>query len=325
MRLLAILALALAVSSPAQAVEIGKVHFNQTEIEEKSASVDVSDPMAIFEAVFDQLADQVTVYPTENYFYFNFFANGTKFSGNLRLHPDDREKGLVHFAFFDTSDSSDIHHIELTQDNGVTLNKVTSLVYRMSFKERVVTFRLNPIAQDDPGAPTVGAGEIFVGRGFDESGLTFALVYNPTANVFIWVLDPDQSMPVPMAPVGAGVDVHVLSGFAFHRRAPEGRQVLLGVDHYNVVRNTWFDGPFDQLPDNWLHETQFQALAERAYPGLQGQINARGEYSDMEARLAVMPYMQYRNLTELVTRMQGCDVPGYQLPEAQVLACLHRQ
>ena len=47
----------------------------------------LDDPKEVFARVFEQLESEVIVYPTENYYYFSFFANGRKYSGNLRLHP----------------------------------------------------------------------------------------------------------------------------------------------------------------------------------------------------------------------------------------------
>lgn len=52
----------------------------------------------VFQFVFNQLPDEVTVYPTENYYYYSFYHNGIELSGNIRLDALDRDKGIVHFA-----------------------------------------------------------------------------------------------------------------------------------------------------------------------------------------------------------------------------------
>jgi len=307
-----------------KAMDLGPVSFNETEINAKSATIDAEDGMAVFQAIFAQMPDQVMIYPTENYYYFNFYANGTKYSGNMRLHPDDRDNGLLHFAYFDTADSAKLTYLQMTEKDGITLTKLSDLAYRLTHNERSVTMRMNPLAQTDPGAPTVAQGESFVGRGFDESGLTFTLIFNQAANSFLWVLDPEQRTEVTITPAAQKLGIHLLSGFAFYQAEPEGRQILLGVDQHQAVRNTWYDGPFDQLPDNWLPDTKFRAFVERSMPGLQGQINDRGEYLEGEARVAVMPYMHYRNMQELVTRIQSCEPPGYQMPPGSMMACLFR-
>ena len=51
--------------------------------------------------VLESLPDRVKVYPTENYYYFHFFHQGVRYAGNLRLDMMDRDKGKLHFAYFE--------------------------------------------------------------------------------------------------------------------------------------------------------------------------------------------------------------------------------
>lgn len=283
------------------------VRLNETWIEAQQRGLDVSDVRAVFDFVFGQLPDTVDVWPTENYYYFMFTANGRDYSGNLRLHPEDREAGLIHFAIFDTADPSRFGHALLGEDDGVTVRRRGALIYEVSSGRQSVTFRLNAIDQTDPGAPLIVENETFVGRSFDESGLIFLLVFNEAANRFLWVLDRDQPASVPFAAMAPDLEVHVPSGFVFWRSPGEERRLLVGVDADQTARNTYFDGPFDQLPDNWLAETQFREFAERWQPALAGRMNARGEFAGGEGRLAVTPYMQYEQLSEVWHRVKACD------------------
>ncbi len=298
---------AIAVAWQANADEIGDVHFNQTWIEDQARDVDVTDPRAILAQVFSALPDRPFVWPTENYYYFRFTANGVDYGGNFRLHPVERDEGLINFAYFDTGDPSQFHHLLLGPDDGVDVERLSATEYAVTFDGRTVTFVLNPISQTDPGPPLVGPKEAFIGRGFDELGLAFLLVFNETIDRFIWILDAEQPAPVPLAPMAPDLDVHVSSGFVFYRPPGEERHILAGVDAHEVVRNTYFDGPFDQLPDNWLPETRFQELALRADPNLRGAINARGEFEGRTARMAVMPYLQYNELGEVWQQVRACD------------------
>ena len=59
----------------------------------------INDALSVFKMVLESLPDSVTVYPTENYYYFKFNYGGTQFSGNIRLENERRDKGQVHFAF----------------------------------------------------------------------------------------------------------------------------------------------------------------------------------------------------------------------------------
>lgn len=152
--------------------------------------------------------------------------------------------------------------------------------------------------------------------------MIFSLVFNGAANTFLWVLDPEQTMPVELVDLTPQTKLHILSGFAFFQRDADSRKILIGVDQHNVIRNNYFDGPFDQLPDNWLPETDFKALVERSIPSLQGQINARGEYNEMEARVAVMPYMHYTSLADLLDRQSACLSSTPMGQNALFLACM---
>jgi len=90
-------------SALAQGVERPRVHFNQTWIEEatRAHKLEMTEAMAVFALVFQSLPDRVQVYPTENYYYFSFLANGTQYHGNIRLDPLDRDQGKLAFGYFD--------------------------------------------------------------------------------------------------------------------------------------------------------------------------------------------------------------------------------
>ena len=302
-----ILAVVAALLSPTVAPgdEIGKVHFNQTWIEDMARNVDVEDPHKIFAAIFAQLPELANVYPTENYYYFRFSANGRDYAGNFRLHPEEREEGLINFAYFDTSNPTWFKHLLLGAKDGVAVEKKGELDYTVTADGHEVLFALNPIRQDSADAP-LAPQERYVGRGFDESGLTFVLAFDETANGFVWVLDPLQISDVSFAPLGRDTDVHIGSGFVFLRQATPERRVLIAINAAEAVRNTYFDGPFDQLPDNWLPETEFQALAFRMSPMLKGRMNARGEFAGGESRIAIAPYMQYAKLSDVWERVEAC-------------------
>lgn len=305
---------ALLIGVSAAADEIGTVHFNQTWIEDRARLVELDDPMRAFAMIFARLPETARVYPTENYYYFRFAANGRDYAGNFRLHPVERDEGLINFAFFDTTDPTWFRHLLLGAKDGVEVERVGDLSYDVGFGGRTVRFDLNPLPQTG-GAP-LGPGETHLGRGFDESGMVFQLVFDTGSNGFLWVLDPEQPAPLELVPMGPDLDVHVASGFVFLRDG--ARHVLVAIDSAQSLRNTYYDGPFDQLPDNWLPETPFQDLVFRMSPELRGRMNARGEFEGGESRIAIAPYMHYRSLSEVWERVAGCRA----MPGNQRLACI---
>ncbi len=88
--------------SPVAAAAQLKLHTNQQMIEElfEPGTLDIANPNAVFEAVFEALPSKATVYPTESYYYFTFPYRGIIYAGNLRFDAWDQFDGKVHFAYF---------------------------------------------------------------------------------------------------------------------------------------------------------------------------------------------------------------------------------
>ncbi|MDH3740493.1 MAG: hypothetical protein OER56_02750, partial [Hyphomicrobiales bacterium] len=86
----------------AGAHEMPRVSTNQSYIESArhASPLDIEDKRAVFQHVLNALPDTVTVYPTENYYYFSFHHAGIRYAGNIRLDIEDRDKGLVHVNYF---------------------------------------------------------------------------------------------------------------------------------------------------------------------------------------------------------------------------------
>ncbi|MDP6717081.1 MAG: hypothetical protein QGF59_00445, partial [Pirellulaceae bacterium] len=76
--------------------------FNQRIIEGLSAQdLDIQNVDQVFGHIFSRLPDEVTVYPSENYYYFVLYADQRQFWGNMRLPSGQREDGLLSFAYFE--------------------------------------------------------------------------------------------------------------------------------------------------------------------------------------------------------------------------------
>jgi hypothetical protein len=73
-----------------------------------------------------------------------------------------------------------------------------------------------------------------------------------------------------------------------------------------VSANTYFDGPFDQLPDNFIAATPFAELAQRAYPSTRGRIDRHGNFLGREGRLALLNYRIYVDPAALRDWIASC-------------------
>ena len=271
----------------------------------RPTTLDVKDPMAVLAFVLNSLPDRVKVYPTENYYYFNFFYGGAPYAGNIRIELGDDGKVTVHFVYYEDwsewRQDSPLTHIVLDASRGVTVEKLDRLAYRLTYGGKSVVFTLNDLSQVRPPAGVLAPGETFIGPIFDESAIRFFLVYNSKLKVFHYILDETVKVAEDFFPAGHHDRILVgkRTGFAFYKDRRRDRKILIGVYESNYRLNTHFDGPFDQLPDNFIEgETLRKAILEVS-PELKGQIDRFGSAPDGQVRYLIKPYASYRSISEL--------------------------
>jgi hypothetical protein len=272
----------------------------------RPAAFDIKDPMAVLAYVLESLPGRVTVYPTENYYYFKFVHAGVPIAGNFRFDPRDRDKGKVYFGYYE--DNADWKKdgfeqaLELDGRHNVVVERAENLVYRITYRATSVLFALNDVSQIKPPPGAIGPDERLIGPVFDESAVRFFLVYNSRARVFHYILDETATMsdqPEPSRRTDR-ILIGKRTGFAYYRDHRLDRKILIGVFEQNVRLNNYFDGPFDQLPDNFIEgETLRQAIIE-SDPEVRGKIDRLGYFQNDESRYAISPYMQYRSESDLL-------------------------
>ncbi|MBN8919711.1 MAG: hypothetical protein J0H62_03220 [Rhizobiales bacterium] len=291
-------------SSPATAE--GLIETNQAYVEAvtRKEAVPVGDPVATFAFVFKALPEQVKVYPTEDYYYFKFFSAGVPYGGNIRLEYGTRDEGKVHFAYGQESRSpkeGDGTHRLIGPAEGLRVEKLAPLAYRLTFRDKSVTFALNDLSAVKPPAGLLRADETYIGPVFDESAMRFFLVFNSRLKLFHYILD--ETAPVPDELVKSAVDGRILigrrTGFAFYRDERLTRKILIGVREDNVRANNYFDGPFDQLPDNFVDGTVLRDAIVAMEPDLKGRLDRFGSTFDGAMRYAITPYLAYDRESDL--------------------------
>jgi hypothetical protein len=292
--------------APAQA-ETPPLQTNQSYVEElaRPSEINVDDLMSVFGYVMSQLPERVKVYPTENYYYFGFLHNGIRYAGNIRLDASNRDDGKVIFAYFeDTSqwyDDADVKHAILDASQGVTVEKVEPLVYRITYQGKAVTFALNDLRNVKPPAGALATDEKFIGPIFDESAIPFYLVFNTRLRIFLYVLNESESVADSFfSPKGKDrILVGKRTGFAFYKDHHLDRKILIGAFMGNMIANNYFDGPFDQLPDNFIEGETLRDAILAVQPQLKGQIDRFGGAPDGSIRFMIGPYTPYQVLSEL--------------------------
>ncbi len=271
----------------------------------KRSTLNLDDVQEVFQFVLNSLPDRVKVYPTENYYYFYFYQNGVKYAGNFRLDVGRRDKGLVNFAYFRAtthwaSDNKD-YGAMLGAKQGVMVEKLNDLSYKISAGGKSVIFDLNDLSGVKPPEGIIRPGETYLGPVFDESGVRFFLIFDKPAKKFHYVLD--ETVPLTDELVdGRDLTQTVIgwrTGFAFLKEGKPERKILIGIFRANADVNNYLDGPFDQLPDNFLKGDELRQALLIARPQLKGKIDRFGNALDREERELIAPYAAYETVDDL--------------------------
>ncbi len=284
-----------------------KLHTNQEMIDDllRPNDLDIKNPDAVFEAVFEQLAPKVTVYPTESYYYFTFQLNGINYAWNIRFDAADQFDGKVHFAYANEyaywRKPLDPVYKKMGPDDGVKVEQTSKFLYKIAFKGKTVEFELPDLSNVKPAPGMLRDDEIYLGPSWDESGVQFFLIYNKTAKAFLYLLSEapkvDLYEPSSLSPA---VTVGNRTSFVFYKDKLLDRKILMGDFIGHTMLNDYFDGPFDQLPDNYVQGNALLDAILEVEPGLKGEKADRyGADPTGEFRYGITSYKYYAHIGDL--------------------------
>jgi hypothetical protein len=162
-----------------------------------------------------------------------------------------------------------------------------------------VTFTLNDLSKVQPLAEAIKADEKFIGPVFDESAIRFFLLFNSRLKIFHFVLDETTPVADQFFNLAGSAPIQIgkRTGFAFY--SLDGRKILIGVNERESRLNTDLDGPFDQLPENFIQGEALREAILAANPGIKGKIDRFGNFSDSSGRYLIHPYLPYRQPGDL--------------------------
>lgn len=305
-----------------------RLHTNQNFIEDvrTQSTMDITDIKQVLGFILSALPKTVKVYPTENYYYFSFYWQGHEYAGNLRLAARDRDQGKIHFAYFPAANSSsedgDMHYRAMGAADGVTISKKSDLTYQVSFQGRTTTFELNDLSAMTPPKEILGADETYLGPMMDESGFKLYLIYNRRHKLFHYVLNESEPLPDLFSPMPESERISIgrRSGFAFYQDRVLNRKILIGVHSRNVIMNNYYDGPFDQLPDNFIKGDELKDAIMASDNSTRGKIDRYGYFINGEGRYLISPYIQYQEPTDMLFYDECATTTG--LPDSEYHRCL---
>lgn len=260
--------------------------------------IDTENIDDVFTALFGALEVDIAVQTSGNYLFIRFEHDGIPYEGNFRLDAADRDRGLVHFAYFprigDRREPGPTHYKAFGTAEGVKVTRVAALTYVVVHNRKAVIFRLSDLSQMMPATGDLGEDEILVGPVMDESGAGFFLVWHKRHQLFLYVLD-ERTTRDDFAGVNFSGQIRIgrRTRFAIYRDRYVGRWILIGVSRDEAVRNTLYDGPFDQMPDNSVDEETLRSALIARHPALEGRIDRFGNFFGLAGRVIIVPYLHY--------------------------------
>lgn len=301
-------------SIPGDTVKQLFVYLNEQKLNELSQEIDLDDPDKVFSLVFSSLHDHVDVYPTENYYYFSFHANGKEIWGNIRLPHETRDLGFLSFAYWEfdnfPQEMDDPNYFsnskKMGPEDGVNILRIAPFEYQVEYEGKKVGFHLNQLEQKVPATIRIRKGERLLMRTCDESGLQFYLFFNNRTSDFFFVLDDEEKLLEEFITLDEDFLFGKRTQFVFYHDRENYRKILVGVSAENIKRNNYYDGPFDQLADNYIDKaTGLKKCIGQAYPYAKGRVNDFGEFVDVhgnsaDVRLAITPYYTYYEMDDLL-------------------------
>ena len=137
----------------------------------------------------------------------------------------------------------------------------------------------------------------------------------------MYVLNENENVPEDFVKLSEDVVVGRRTGFGFFLDTRNSRKILIGVNGRSIERNNYYDGPFDQLPDNYAESTNISKYIEEAYPYTRGNIDKFGGYKNQKgSRVVISPYIVYYREEELVDLVETCK--NSKLTEDQFYSCI---
>lgn len=263
------------------------------------SGVALDDPSSVVSAILRAAAPRAVVYPTEGYFYWEFPLGHRLVRGNLRFV--DIESGVLHYGYFDDYDPGSLWAGSLAAADGLEVTPLGPRRFRVSYCDVTVEFELSSGPDRRPDSLRLTDGEEIVSGIVDESGLLFWLIWNEPGEAFYYVVDDSLGVwdeLIPVEGTDGSIEVGGESRFVFLVDRAWDRRVLIGVWSKQIRWNTYFDGPFDQVPPR----LPLKDKLERAYPYVneRGGIDEHGNFVALEAqRVAISPYAAYESLDAL--------------------------
>lgn len=270
----------------------------------KTFNLDTQNPDSFFEFVFPSIPYYAIVRPTEMYYYFTIPEY--EIWGNLNFK--EAGTGKISFAYFAGDNPQNYNQKTFTDADGLLIKTGTNNTVQLTFKGKTVTFKLPETETAAPKDLQLLSDEEYVSKIQDESGVRFHLVFNKKTKSFYYIIDNELPLPESTIALGEKMLIGNRTHFIYFKDSDRSRNILIGVDSNNILKNNYFDGPFDQVPPNL--ELRDQLYAAYPYTQYLNGLDPHGNFIDWkDSRVAVSPYSNYYypNTDLLTNTLNSCN------------------
>lgn len=273
---------------------------------------DFDDPRSVLMYILGVSPAEPVVHPSERYYYYEFALGARVVAGNIRF--TDAESGEIGVGYFDRLDRSAMRWAMFSEENGVGV-EMSGDGERVTVNAGGVSrvFRLDRSPFGNEADAGLLESERYVSGVLDESGFYLHLIYSPEHRAFYYTLQSNRrqadslvrlDLLTALMPDGLSVLVGAESRFVFLRDESLDRTVLVGVRSSEIAENSYFDGPFDQVPPH----LPLRLMLAEAYPYVTygGGIDEHGRFlGRVGQRVAISPYFDYTDLDAMRDRLSA--------------------
>lgn len=272
-------------------------------------NINYSDPKEFFKYIFSRLPHYAIVYPTETYYYYTaVMGDGVVISGNIRLL--DAQSEILHIGYFDKNDphnpKSELWTGDFGTRDGVSFKQINPYSYDIGYNGKTVRFVLTNFASKKPESITLLPEEEFVTQILDESGIHFVLLFNNKTNSFYDIVNSEKGANENLRDLGSQYYLGERTGYLYYDDEEYSRLFLVGVSSESILKNNYYDGPFDQVPPR----LPIKDKLEKAYPYVKyrGGIDEHGNFKEQAgSRVAISPYLDYENSNDSKEYLTRCN------------------
>jgi hypothetical protein len=294
---------------------------------------DFTDIDKVFRLVFNNMPDVSDVVVSNGFHYFRIYESGHEYWGNFYLYEENVAPHFF-FVFYKRENRPPPYKINVYfLENGslpdLSISKIVSTTvptFKVKLGNETKFFKIHPFNTSCKNRNIANTEKVF-GTIKDESGVDFCLVFDNRNRSFFFTLESPRSTLIKSDFISETSYFQPHTGFFFDYEPEYDRFILIGVAQHDFERNTYFDGPSDQLPCELVESDAFlkvyssptyDAKANHSRCHILPNLNK----DRLEDFFALAQYFSYFNFDEMKKANARCNQFTYDKRRACLTAPL---